>query len=143
MYNKQTNDLAHHGIKGQKWGIINKKDDAQSRVASEKNRLDYDRKIAAVEANAKVSNNDINQANKTERYRITTDAKTAVTLGRQQVSEVMARESAARQASRQETERARAKYKTLGTVAVLGLFATMSIAKNNRKAAQTMARRMF
>lgn len=133
MYNENTQDLCHHGIKGQKWGIVNKKDDAQSRVASEKNRLNYDKNIAGIEANANVENNRIKQENKTDRYQIRSDAKTSLALGRQQIAEVLARESTARKESKDELEAKKQKYTTVGTVAVMACFAAMSIGRHVAK----------
>lgn len=123
---KEINALYHHGIKGQKWGVIREKDDSQSKVDSEKNRLNYDAKIAKYEGELKAVK-DNNAA----------DLKIAKEKTRQTVAEGRARVTEALIKSKSEENTAKAdikakkaaefkKYATIGTVA---LFAALGVSK--------------
>lgn len=41
MNNKEFNELYHHGVKGQKWGVIRETDSEKTRLSSEKENLKY------------------------------------------------------------------------------------------------------
>lgn len=41
MKNNENNELYHHGVKGQKWGVIRETDSEKTRLASEKENLKY------------------------------------------------------------------------------------------------------
>lgn len=110
--------LYHHGIKGQKWGIIREDDSAKTRLASEKNRLNYDKQIAKINANAESSI-----------YSIRSNNYSTIMLGRQEMKEAFARERTLRDESFNERKAKEQKYKTIGTVAVLAALALPRIMK--------------
>lgn len=110
--------LYHHGIKGQKWGIIREDDSAKTRLASEKNRLNYDAKVAKLETDSNLELKSI----KSNNY-------TAVILGRQEAREAFARERTLRAESFNERKTKEQKYKMIGTAVVLAALALPRIMK--------------
>lgn len=119
---QEISSLYHHGIKGQKWGVIRKSDDQATRLASEKNRLKYDEKIAQIKNESDTSVT-LNKQNN----------ETTIILGKQELAKALSEDSRLRKESYNERKAKEQKYKTLGLAAVLGLFAVRTIAKNYRK----------
>lgn len=114
--------LYHHGIKGQKWGIIREDDDQQTRLASEKNRLNYDKQIVK-----------INAEYDSQTSKALSDNKTAIILGRQSAKEAFAREQTMRKESYNERKEKETKYKILGAVAVMAALTLPKVIKNTGK----------
>lgn len=118
----ELNALYHYGVKGQKWGIIREDDDQKTRLASEKNRLNYDKQIAK-----------INAESDTEKSIAISDNKTAIILGRQGVQEAMARERTLRSESYNERKEKEQKYKVIGSIAVMAALTLPKVIKNAGK----------
>lgn len=118
----EISELYHFGIKGQKWGIIRKKDDQETRLASEKNRLKYDEKIAQLKSEADTSR-EINQIN----------TKTTITLGKQSLKEALEKEKTIRQQSEDARVVSEQKYKMIGKVALATVTAIKLFSKSNKK----------
>lgn len=123
---KEINALYHHGIKGQKWGVIREKDDSQSKVDSEKNRLNYDAKIAKYEGELKAvkDNNAADLKIAKEKTRQT------VADGRARVTEVLIKSKSEESTAKADIKAKKAaefkKYATIGTIA---LFAALGVSK--------------
>lgn len=116
---QNVTELYHYGIKGQKWGIIRKDDDQETRLASEKNRLKYDEKVAKIKSEQEK-----------RIAEISLDSKTAITLGKQELAKSFSQDDALRKQSSDERKAKELKYKMIGTVAIIAAFSARRIAKS-------------
>lgn len=107
---REINALYHHGIKGQKWGVINEKDDPSSRVASEKNRLDYDAKIARYQGELEA----VKQNNATDLKIAKEETKRTVLEGKAKVHEALVQASADKTKAKAERDAKFKKYAMIG-----------------------------
>lgn len=76
-YYKQSSDLYHHGVKGMKWGIRKKYNDAVKKFTNSKIGSRYKLKDDPEEEAREVEGN----SNKTTRIRMSSKAKKAIKIG--------------------------------------------------------------
>lgn len=125
---KEINALYHHGIKGQKWGVIREKDDSQSKVDSEKNRLNYDAKIAKYEGELKA----VKDNNAADLKIAKEKTKQTVIEGRTRVTEALVESSAEKSKTKAERDAKFKKYMIAGTIAMAALWTSRKLMNTYR-----------
>lgn len=133
---REINALYHHGIKGQKWGIIRKKDSETSRETTQRDRLNYDAKIARYEGElAAVKDN-----NKTDLSIAKEETKRTVNEGKVRVAEAMSQANVDKTRIKAEKDAKIKKYATIGITALLALGVVSGIANKYFSTKSSIAR---